>query len=66
MIKFFQRLTKLYEPVGRVQFVSLKKFTSAYLFQIAQEKSCEYILEINMNILTPQSRGYALSQFAEH
>ena len=51
MIKFFQRLTKLYEPVGRVQFVSLKKFTSAYLFQIAQEKSCEYILEINMNIL---------------
>ena len=26
-------------------------FQSAYLFQIAQEKSCEYILVIYMNIL---------------
>ena len=31
--KFFQRLTK---------------FTSAYLFQIAQEKSCDYLLKICM------------------
>ena len=44
----FQRLTKLHEPVGRVQFVVFEKFTSAYLFQIAQEKSCDYLLIINM------------------
>ena len=37
----FQRLAKLYEPVGRVQFGVFEKFTSAYLFQIAQEKSCD-------------------------
>ena len=33
--KFFQRLTKLW---------SLKKFTSAYLFQIARVKSGDYLL----------------------
>ena len=33
----FQRVTKLHEPVGRVQFGVFEKFTSAYLFQIAQE-----------------------------
>ena len=39
----FQRLTKLHEPVGRVQFGVFEKFKSAYLFQIAREKSCELI-----------------------
>ena len=33
---------------GRVQFVVFEKFTSAYLFQIAQEKSCDYLLIIHM------------------
>ena len=52
MSKFFQRPTKLHEPVGRVQFVVFqKKFTSAYLFQIAQEKSCDYLLIIFMEKL---------------
>ena len=46
--KFF-RLAKLHEPVGRVQlFAVFEKFTSAYLFQIAQEKSCDYLLIIYM------------------
>ena len=43
MSKFFF-LTKLYEPIGPVQFVVL---TSAYLFQIVWEKSCDYMLIIN-------------------
>ena len=30
--------------MGRVQFVVFEKFTSAYLFQIAREKSCDYVL----------------------
>ena len=34
-----KRLTKLHKPVGRVQFGLFEKLTSAYLFQIAQEKS---------------------------
>ena len=44
----FQRLTKLHEPVGRVHFVVFEKFTSAYLFLIAREKSCDYLLKIYM------------------
>ena len=44
----FQRLKTLHEPAGRVQFGVFEKFTSAYLFQIAQEKSCHYILIIYM------------------
>ena len=35
----FQRLRK---------FVVFETFTSAYLFQIAQEKSCDYLLIIDM------------------
>ena len=44
----FQRLTKLHEPVGRVQFVVFEKFTSADLSQIARDKSCDYLLIIYM------------------
>ena len=40
----FQRLTKLHEPVGRVQFGVFEKFKSAYLFLIAREKSCDYLI----------------------
>ena len=39
-------LTKSHEPVG--QFVIFEKFTSAYLFQIARGKSCDYLLTICM------------------
>ena len=49
--KFFQRLAKLHEPVGRVKFVIFEKFTCAYLFQIALEKSCDYLLIIFMKKL---------------
>ena len=31
-----------------MQFVVFEKFTSAYLFQIAHEKSCDYLLIIYM------------------
>ena len=41
--KNVQRLTKLHEPVGRVQFVVFQNFTSAHSFQIAREKSCHYL-----------------------
>ena len=44
----FERLTKLHEPVGRVQRGGFEKFTRAYLFQIVQEKSCDYLLIIWM------------------
>ena len=44
----FQRLTKLHEPVGRAQFGVFEKFTSAYLFQIAQEKSYDHLLIVYM------------------
>ena len=46
MSKFFKDYEKLHEPVGRVQFVVFEKFTSAYLFQIAREKSFDYLLII--------------------
>ena len=42
----FQRPTKVHEPVERVHFVVFEKFTSAYLFQIARGKSCDYLLTI--------------------
>ena len=38
----------MHEPVGRVQFGVFEKFTGAYLFQIAREKSCDYLLIICM------------------
>ena len=47
----FSRLTKLHEPVRRVQFVVFEKFTSADLSQIAREKSCDYLLIIHIQKL---------------
>ena len=38
----------MHEAIGQVQFVVFEKFTSAYLFQISQEKSCDYLLIIYM------------------
>ena len=38
----------MHEPVGQVQSGVFENFTSAYLFQIAQEKSCDYLLIIYM------------------
>ena len=32
--------------LGQCNLWSLKKFTSAYLFQIAREKSCDYVFTI--------------------
>ena len=44
--EFFKGYKKLHKPVGRVQFVAFEKFASAYLFQIAREKSLDYLLII--------------------
>ena len=49
---FNRRPTKVHEHVGRVQFVVFEKFTSAYLFQIAREKSCVYLLIIYTKNIT--------------
>jgi len=38
-----------------VQFVVFEKFTSAYLFQIAREKSFDYLLILYMQKLEPDS-----------
>ena len=38
--------------MGRVQFEVFEKFTSAYLFQIAREKSCYYLLRMSDKQLT--------------
>ena len=45
MSKFFKDYKKLHEPLHE-QFVVFEKFTSAYLFQIAREKSFDYLLII--------------------
>ena len=42
----------MHEPIGRVHFVVFEKFTSAYLFQIAREKSCDYLLIIYTKKIT--------------
>ena len=49
----------MHKLVGRVQFVVFEKFTSAYLFQIAQEKSCDYILTIYMKKCKIAYHNYA-------
>ena len=38
---------------------SLKKFTSAYSFQIAREKSCDYVLLIHLKRYEIAHRNYA-------
>ena len=65
----------MHEPVGRVHFVVFEKFTSAYLFQIAREKSCDYLLIIyTKNITTttnfdsarvfqPRPQGFSLKKW---
>ena len=44
--QIFQRLTKLHELVGWVQFVVFEKFKSSDLCQISEVKSCDYLLII--------------------
>ena len=38
----------MHQPIGQLQFGVFEKFTSPYLFQIAREKSCDYLLIIYM------------------
>ena len=56
----------MHEPVGRVHFVVFEKFTSAYLFQIAREKSCDCLLIIytkNMTTTTNFDSARVFSSF---
>ena len=43
----FDKGSSLFQPIswmnGRVHYVVFEKFTTAYLFQIAREKSCDYL-----------------------
>ena len=39
----------MHKPVGRVHFVVFEKFTGAYLFQIAREKSCDFLFINNID-----------------
>ena len=53
-------------PVGLVHFVVFEKFTSAYLFQIAREKSCDYLLIIytkNITTTTNFDSAHVFSSF---
>ena len=54
----FQRLTNCTSPVRRVQFGVFENFTSAYLFQIAREKSCDYLLIIYVQKFQTNSRQF--------
>ncbi len=47
----------MHPPIGRVQFAVFEKFTSAYLSQIAREKSCDYLLIIFMKKLRENNMG---------
>ena len=38
----------MHKPLGRVHFVVFEKFTSAHLFQIARERSFDYLLIVYM------------------
>lgn len=40
----------MHKPVGQVHLVVFENFASAYLVQIAWEKSCNYLLIIYMKI----------------
>ena len=50
--KFFKDQKKVHEPVRRVHFVVFEEFTSAYLFQIAREKTCDDLLIIYTKDIT--------------
>ena len=45
--QIFSKTTNCTRPTGSCNFVNLKKFTRAYLFQIAQEKSFDYLYKLN-------------------
>ena len=65
MSKFFKDQQKY----GLMHFVVFEKFTSAYLFQIAREKSCDYLLIIyTKNVTTTKNltgRAFSLVHSAD-
>ena len=60
----WNKATKVHKPTGRVHFVAFEKFKSAYLFQIAREKSCDYLLLIYMKNITTTTTFDSLCVFS--
>ena len=55
----FLKTNKILRARRECNLRSLKKLTSAYLFQIAQEKSCDYVLIIYMKKYEKAHHNYA-------
>ena len=51
---------------GECYLWSLKKFKNAYLFQIAREKSCDYVLIMYMKKYEVAYNNYAEEKRAHH
>ena len=60
----FSKTNKRAQPVGQVLFAVFEKFTGAYLFQIAREKSCDYLLIIFTKNITTTSNFDSASIFS--
>ena len=55
----------MHEPVGRVHFVVFEKSTSAYLFQIAREKSCDYLYKLH-SVNIQDDKSWAFSETVQN
>ena len=62
--QIFSKTTKIARAHRASSICSLKKFTSAYLLQIAQEKSCDYLLITYMKKfeMVKQKKGTHITQ----
>ena len=56
----------MHEPVGRVHSVVFEKFTSVYLFQIAGEKSCDYLLIVYKKNITTSKQILTVGAILVH
>ena len=66
MSKFFSRLTKLHEPVGRVKFVVFEKNLQVLIYSKLHSKSCEYVLIMYMKKYEAAYYNYAEEKRAHH
>ena len=60
-VNFFKDQQNFMSPSGECNLWSQKKLTSAYLLQIVQEKSCDYVLVIYMKKLVIYMKKYDLN-----
>ena len=66
MSKFFSRLTKLHEPVGRVKFVVFEKNLQVLIYSKLHLKSCDYVLIMYMKKYEAAYHNYAEEKRAHH